>query len=102
MRFFIPENKIEENKIDLGRKLGYFSLGRGKDEAEFSFIRPLYGNGYPRFHLFIRSDKGKDIVFDLHLDQKKASYKGSRAHSGEYEGPVIENEVDRIKKIILG
>ena len=26
---------------------------------------------------------------NLHVDQKEASYEGSSAHSGDYEGPVV-------------
>lgn len=57
----------------------------------------LGGRFYPRFHLYIK-DKGDVIIFDLHLDQKKASYKGQRAHSGEYDGPLVEEEIGRIER----
>ncbi len=97
MKFTIPENQIQENIIDLGRKIGYFCIGRGKNDSEFSFIRPLYGRDFPRFHLFVRQDQGKNILFNLHLDQKKPIYKNSNAHSAEYEGPVVEDEILRIK-----
>ena len=97
MKFFIPEEKISENIINLGRKIGYFLIGRGKDEAELSFVRALKGMDYPRFHLLVRKDKGKNVLFNLHLDQKKPSYGKYSAHSAEYDGPLIENEVDRIK-----
>jgi hypothetical protein len=32
----------------------------------------------------------------LHLDQKKPQYKGTRAHNGEYDGPIVEREITRI------
>lgn len=79
------------------RKVGYISLGRGKDENEFSFIKPFDGSGYPRFHLFVRFDRGKEAFFNIHLDQRKSVYKGAKAHLADYEGPVIEKEVDRIR-----
>ena len=101
MKFSIHEENIKENIIDLSRKIGYLSIGRGKNEAELSFVRPLKGSNYPRFHLLIRTDNGKDILFNLHLDQKKTIYRGSVAHSGEYDGPVIEQEAERIKNLIL-
>ncbi len=97
MEFFILESEIEENIVNLGRKIGYFCIGRGKNEAEFSFIRPINGRDFPRFHLFVRKDKGKNVRFNLHLDQKKPSYGKYSAHNAEYEGPLIENEVNRIK-----
>ena len=37
-----------------------------------------------------------EIVFDLHLDQKKPSYVGTKAHGGEYDGPTVEKEMSRI------
>lgn len=86
--------------VNLMRSAGYVSLGRGKDEAEFSFVRSFGRSGYPRFHLFIRFDKGKTAIFDLHLDQKKPIYAGARAHAAEYEGPLLDDEIARIKCLL--
>ena len=36
------------------------------------------------------------FIFSLHLDQKKPIYEGTHAHNGEYFGPVVETEADRI------
>ena len=66
---------------------------------ENQFIRPLERSGYPRFHLYLKINKD-EVVFDLHLDQKRPTYKGSPAHAGEYEGKVVENEAERIKQIL--
>jgi len=96
MKFFI-ENK-NENIVNLIRKAGYFSLGQ--KDSEMSFIRPLERSGYPRFHLYISTQKD-ELVFNLHLDQKRPVYKGTSAHSGEYEGTIIENEAQRIKQVLL-
>ncbi|MGB3988815.1 MAG: hypothetical protein WBK67_03950 [Minisyncoccales bacterium] len=85
--------------INFMRRAGYLCLGRGSDEAEFSFVRSFGRSGYPRFHLFIRFDKGKDAIFNLHIDQKKPVYAGSRAHAAEYEGPLIEEEMRRIESL---
>ena len=89
--------KPEENIVNLVRSLGY-SLKPGKS-GEFNCLRPVSDLEYPRLHLFIKEDEDK-LVFDLHLDQKKPSYSGNRAHSGEHEGKVVEEEVERIKKIL--
>ena len=97
MKFVIENQK--ENILSLIRKLGYKMNPRSK--GEFNCIRPVQGSDYPRFHLFIEEDKDK-FIFKLHLDQKRPSYSGSSAHSGEYEGRVVEEEVERIKKIIGG
>lgn len=71
------------------------------------------GRPYPRFHIYIAASDGGEPrpeesgreesgywVFKLHLDQKKPSYSGSAAHSGEYEGPTVETEAERIKQIL--
>ena len=38
-------------------------------------------------------DRPDRIVFDLHLDQKQASYAGNNMHNAEYDGPVVEEEI---------
>lgn len=64
-----------------------------------SYVRPLSAGDYPRFHLYIKN-KGEEYIFNLHLDQKKKSYGKETAHSGEYGGKLIEEEVERIKNLI--
>lgn len=97
MKFIVENPKY--NIANLGRKLGY--MPRGTIGQEIELIKPLLGRAYPRFHLYIKEGKEKNtFLFNLHLDQKKPSYQGSRAHSGEHEGALIKQEVTRIKKII--
>lgn len=69
---------------------------RGKE----SFVRRLTRDHYPRLHMYIK-DEGDRVIFDLHLDQKQASYSGHHMHNAEYEGEVVEREVARLKQIIL-
>lgn len=97
MKFVVKETK--ENIVNLSRKLGYRPISRSK--GEFNCVRPLSGRDYPRFHLFIKEEKD-ELTFNLHLDQKRPSYSGSPAHSGEYEGELVGKERERIKKIIEG
>lgn len=93
---FVTE-KPAENTLVLARKLGYKPwLVKGE---EFSCVRPLMRADYPRFHLFIKEHKNK-VIFELHLDQKKPSYEGAPAHSGEYKGRIVEKEAERIKNVI--
>jgi hypothetical protein len=77
------------------RKIGYHFQGQSGQES--SFVRPP--RGYPRFHVYLREEEDDDLILNLHLDQKRPSYKGTTAHSGEYEGKIVENEVERIKQI---
>jgi len=94
MKFSIKKN---ENILSLTRRLGY--AARGTEGEEFNCVRILGGNGYPRFHLYIKQEKD-NIFFNLHLDQKKPSYQGNPAHSGEYEGELVEQEKERIMKAL--
>ncbi len=115
---FIIKN-INKSINDIMRTIGYKPAYHQKDE-EFSIVRQIGRNDYPRFHLYIKpsfassyakatEDKKasegqmqiKDYIFSLHLDQKRPSYKGSKAHSGEYKGKLIEQEEERIKRLLI-
>jgi len=104
MRFSL-EGPLKDNIYNFMRKAGYFSLG-GSRETELNYIRPVAGDRYPRFHIYLKKDGstsspqgGEAWVFNLHLDQKKPIYEGSSAHSGEYEGDIVEQEAARIKSL---
>lgn len=94
MKFSIQKN---ENISSLIRKLGYVPGATANNE--FSCLRYLSRGEYPRFHLYIKQEKD-NLSFNLHLDQKKPSYKGSSAHSGEYDGELVEKEKERILKVL--
>lgn len=103
---FIVKGPFKENIYQLARKIGYHFQRKDEKTGELTFARPPYG--YPRFHLYLRVDGStgspqeiKNLIFNLHLDQKRPIYKGTTAHSGEYDGEVVEKEAERIKKIIL-
>jgi len=80
------------------RQIGYVPAYFQK-AGEFSMVRKLARNDYPRFHLYI-TQEGADFTFKLHLDQKKPSYEGAKGHSGDYDGDVVEGEAERIKNIL--
>ena len=96
MDFIIKD--IKENIAETARKIGYVIID-AKENNEYNLVRRLGIGNYPRFHIFVRQ-AGDRLLFGLHLDQKQPSYKGSHAHSGEYDGPVVEEEADRIKEIL--
>jgi hypothetical protein len=98
-----------ENVVSVARAIGYLIIDT-KDNGEYNLVRKLdYGN-YPRFHIYLRVAQGRpfdsaqgetaSFIFSLHLDQKAPVYKGAHAHNGEYEGPVVETEADRIREIL--
>jgi hypothetical protein len=84
--------------MTLMRKCGYGQIVSSRN-GEQSYARRLSVGLYPRFHVFIKSLE-QGFVLNLHLDQKKASYTGHTAHSGEYDGVVVKHEGERIKQII--
>lgn len=96
MKFTIS-GPFEENLYSLMRKVGYQFQEENKIESELIFSRLLGTNRYPKFHLFVKT-KDTNLIFNLHLDQKRPIYKGSHAHSAEYEGEVLEREAERIKQ----
>ncbi len=66
---------------------------------KISFAKRIHRDFYPRFHVYIMPESGR-TVFDLHLDQKRPIYEGVTAHSGEYDGEVVEREAARVRGVI--
>jgi len=113
---FIIKNTSGENPTSLLRRVGYYF--QREENSELSFVRPLERNGYPRFHLYIKANENNELIFNLHLDQKRPVYphtkrgqsalprygarvyKGASAHAGEYDGKTVESETERIKQIL--
>ena len=95
--------KISKNQIpDPERAILRCGYGKIIDRrmGKTSFAKRIHRDFYPRFHVYIKTD-ADFIIFDLHLDQKRPIYEGVTAHSGEYDGEVVEREGERIKKLIL-
>lgn len=88
MKILIPQNL---NGVNILRKCSY---GMITGRSGQSFVRRLARNDYPRFHVYIEGQ-----YINLHLDQKQASYEGFHAHSGEYDGDVVEREGERIVEV---
>lgn len=84
---------------NLLRKCGYAAFEDPRTN-EFSYVRRLSGDFYPRFHAYAE-EKDEKLVINIHLDQKKPSYKGAdHMHSGEYEGATVEKEAAWLKEQI--
>jgi len=71
------------------RNLGYSPQPNG------SYARRVSRSSFPRYHAYIE-DQDDSIVISLHLDQKKACYDGQKAHSGEYDSKLVQQEKMRI------
>ncbi|MFA4998843.1 MAG: hypothetical protein WC514_02375 [Candidatus Paceibacterota bacterium] len=99
MKLILKSSEVKDNVSNIMRKISYIFQGRS-DDGEYNLVRPLGRDGYPRFHLYLKIDD-EDFVFSLHLDQRKPSYSGATAHSGEYESEAVKNEAERIKKVLI-
>ncbi|MBI5037113.1 MAG: hypothetical protein HZC01_00170 [Candidatus Kerfeldbacteria bacterium] len=84
----LPENL----KVLMGR-LGYHE-NRNR-QGDTSFIRRLHSLGYPRFHIYPHTTRS-GVSLKLHYDEKRPSYAGSHAHSGQYDGDLVLAEAERI------
>jgi len=96
MRFEL-KGPFRENIYNLMRKASYHFQNKNKKEGGLVFARPP--RGYPRFHLFIKMEE-KNLIFNLHLDQKAPIYEGAPAHAGEYDSDLVSKEAERIKQIL--
>ncbi|MDE2001276.1 MAG: hypothetical protein KGI60_01760 [Patescibacteria group bacterium] len=98
MRFTIPQLAISSPYFL--RKCGYIEIQNPHKNLEISYARSLDpGRFYPRFHVYLETANDGTNA-SIHLDMKKPSYEGSSAHSGEYDGPVVAEEVARIKSVM--
>ncbi len=95
---FVIKN-INDSIVNIARRIGYVIID-SKEYNEYNMVRKLTYQNYPRFHIYLKQ-AGDKLIFNLHLDQKQPSYKGSHAHSGEYEGQIVEDEADRIKQLLI-
>ena|SRR3989338_2371372 len=100
MRFIITDPRKNRNVTSLLRQAGYHLEGERR-ENEFSFYHSFSSGSFPRFHLYLKEAEG-GWEANLHLDQKRPSYQGSHAHSGEYDGEIVEKEVRRLGKLLTG
>lgn len=93
----IPFNKI---KLDLPPERLLLTSGYAhiydRQSGEDSYVRRLGGGYYPRFHVYINDD-----CFNMHLDQKQASYENSARHSAEYDSDLVMEEAGRIRQVIV-
>lgn len=90
IRIPTPVNTLEV----ILRRAGYAPFTDPKS-GDYSYIRRLGTHFYPRFHLYVEQ-QAAGLKLNLHLDQKQASYQGHRKHSGEYDGPTVEAEAERL------
>lgn len=85
------------NPTNFIRRCGYGEY-YDKKLGKVSYMkRARIADMFPRFHVYIE-EHGEEVIFDLHLDQKRPSYEGTAMHGGEYEGGAVEREGERIRQ----
>jgi hypothetical protein len=97
MKFKVEKDKVS-NYTNFLRRAGY-ALIHDRRRGTKSFVRRLGRGHYPRLHLYV-DDTGNSWSFNLHLDQKKASYEGHNMHNAEYDGEIVEGEIYRLKSLL--
>lgn len=99
MKLNINKNNLNmDPEVFMRRHFSYIMINNrhtGKD----SFVRTLTRNRYPRLHMYIKP-VGDNLIFDLHLDQKEPSYGGQHAHNAEYDSPIVEAEIARLRQAL--
>lgn len=93
------EGPLSDNARNIMRHLGY---GEQRTRAgQISYVKRVGGERFPRYHAYVEDMIG-GLQVNLHVDQKEASYEGTSAHAGEYEGSVVEREMSRITQLVTG
>jgi len=99
MKYKVKVAEIGELNIErFLRTLGWAQIYDRRGD-KYSYVKRLSRDFYPRLHLYVK-EYPDNYVFDIHLDQKKASYEGHSAHSGEYEGEIVINALESIKSAL--
>lgn len=96
---------IKDSPLNILRRIGYAFLRRDEKTGELSFVKRVGNADYPRFHIYVKMLGYTGAEVNLHLDQKKASYEGATAHSGEYdseENKWLRKEAEIIQKEFSG
>ena len=98
MKLIVNKNQLKESPANFLRQAGYGYI-QDRRSGQDSFARRLGSGFYPRLHMYAE-ESGDNIIFNLHLDQKQPSYPGAHAHNAEYDGEVVEQEIQRLKQLL--
>lgn len=104
MKLIVNKSRLTQFNADQFLRQAGFAYIYDNKMGHGSYVRRLTRDFYPRLHLYVtpKTDKeGRElVVLELHLDQKKASYEGTHMHSAEYDGEVVESEIERLKNLM--
>jgi len=99
MKITLPKSDLALTPVVLIRRAGY-SEHYDRRSGQTSYARRLTPNIFPKFHVYL-TDRETTVEVSLHLDQKQPSYGSGHMHSGDYDGPVVEKEMERIQQFFL-
>jgi hypothetical protein len=99
MHITISKGQISGTPEQFVLRAGYGHI-RDTRRGVDSYVRRLSRGFYPRLHMYINALPDGQATLDLHFDQKEASYSGSHMHSGEYDGPIVEAEIARLRALL--
>lgn len=97
MQHTIP-GPLPDHARNIMRRLGYGE--QQKSDGQISYVRRISSAAFPRYHAYVEDLKGGGMQVNLHVDQKEATYKGSHAHSGEYDGSLVEREMQHLLSFV--
>ncbi len=105
MKLLVKKKQLAETPVLWLRRAGYAYIVDRREDKE-SFVRRLTRDFYPRFHLYFEETNDKPsgdevVIFNLHLDQKRPGYEGQSRHNAEYDGEIVEQEMERLKTFLL-
>jgi len=98
MKLIVNKNQLDMAPEQWLRRAGYAYI-RDRKMGHESFVRRLGGDFYPRLHMYVEENSER-VIFNLHLDQKQASYQGSHMHNAEYDGENVGAEIARLKSLL--
>jgi len=104
MKIIVNKKRLAEAPEIWLRSAGYTFIPE-REDGQRSFARRLSRDFYPRFHIYFVEQSAKDgstqVVFNLHLDQKRPGYQGQNRHNAEYDGELVEAEAARLQNLFL-
>ncbi len=98
MKLTVNREQLNETPDNFLRRAGW-GLIHDRRRNVSSFVKRLGDGFYPRLHLYY-DEAGDQVIFNMHLDQKQASYEGSHMHNAEYDGEVVAAEIEKLRSLV--
>lgn len=104
MKLIVNKSRLTNFNADEFLRRAGFAYIYDNLKGHGSYIKRLNRDFFPRLHVYVMEKKDNEgrelIVIEMHLDQKKASYEGAKMHNAEYDGEVVENEMNNLKNLM--